>query len=557
MEPESTPPTEQSQKAPKDTHLTIRVHKKAAISIGIIVIMLLAFVLSFDTLNKSLMRTFPQLNPLSNDIPEVTVVEEEYIDVSADPNRAKRKGIEKCGTIPDIESIPSGHWDVVDGPYWILDCKHLVWHQWTTGTGWIDENPNSPTQELVDNSRDGLYIYNVEKAQSVRIAMSSYPNIVITTIGVSYVEYRKDGTVTKHTVSEASVSQNQKLNLDTMILYPQKIAGNPEILLIDETKLYSFVLNGSDPITIATLDEQPSLISYDKDSNDLFIKNGHYEDPGKLANINLSSKEIKHLENVDLGLFTQQDIYYDHYFLNSYRLIYAQSSNVPVADIYEMKMNWSEPQKIGHIQKPIEPLMTCIVEGLCREFTYPFTFSASFDGSYLLSNDRVPSYIYKRDGEFVQKIDNGSGAFWIGDSTLLIVQNTTEGRRIKTLNLETKQERDIQIPNLHFFEKAIASPDGKYVATEDRYGGLTLLQTIDFIADEIEKEEKGASAKYSLYGFDSSTSGLLYGVIDTSSYKCEDMSESIFYYSIKSKEKIKIATSNFCDNQNRILFAIK
>lgn len=208
MEPESTPPTEQSQKAPKDTHLTIRVHKKAAISIGIIVIMLLAFVLSFDTLNKALMRTFPQLNPLSNDIPEVTVVEEEYIDVSADPNRAKRKGIEKCGTMPDIESIPSGHWDVVDGPYWILDCQHLVWNQWTSGTSWPTNGEEIVAEPIVT---DGLYVRDVQTGVNYQISTFRVDIMAIQNIAFGYK--------INNTVSQYNLKTDLRTEPETIQIY--------------------------------------------------------------------------------------------------------------------------------------------------------------------------------------------------------------------------------------------------------------------------------------------------------------------------------------------------
>lgn len=74
-----------TQEHQSNSHYVIKISKKTAYIAGIFIAILCIGIISIDSISQSLLRTFPQLNPLANDVPEVTVVEE-YSDLSSGSN---------------------------------------------------------------------------------------------------------------------------------------------------------------------------------------------------------------------------------------------------------------------------------------------------------------------------------------------------------------------------------------------------------------------------------------------------------------------------------------
>lgn len=112
----------------------------------------------------------------TRELPEVRyVTQEKIVKVPAEEN--DHDLIKRCGKIPSEDlKILKGHYDVVTGPSWAPDCRHIAWSIWQSGTSFpTDDITSLPT--LPKN--EGLYMYTDASKKVEKIAVSQSNGIIV------------------------------------------------------------------------------------------------------------------------------------------------------------------------------------------------------------------------------------------------------------------------------------------------------------------------------------------------------------------------------------------
>lgn len=81
--------------------------------------------------------------------------------------------IKRCGMIPDEVQINKSHFDVINGPVWSQDCRHISWSLWESGPGYREDKPEV-IQEIENNprqlsGREGVFLYTEATKKTVKI----------------------------------------------------------------------------------------------------------------------------------------------------------------------------------------------------------------------------------------------------------------------------------------------------------------------------------------------------------------------------------------------------
>ena len=81
--------------------------------------------------------------------------------------------IKRCGAIPDEVIIIKGHFDVVNGPSWSPDCRHITWSLWESGTSYLSDD-SKILDSISKNDRrlsekEGVFLFTDTTKKTVRI----------------------------------------------------------------------------------------------------------------------------------------------------------------------------------------------------------------------------------------------------------------------------------------------------------------------------------------------------------------------------------------------------
>jgi hypothetical protein len=82
----------------------------------------------------------------------IEYVEKEKI-VKVPTSNSPQSLIRRCGFIPDIANPSRVRFDVINGPMWAPDCRHIAWSLWLSGTSYLGDEPEI-IKEIENNPRE-------------------------------------------------------------------------------------------------------------------------------------------------------------------------------------------------------------------------------------------------------------------------------------------------------------------------------------------------------------------------------------------------------------------
>lgn len=111
-----------------------------------------------------------------------------------------------CGDYTRSEiGVDAGDFEIVSGPEWAPDCRHIAWSVFQSGTGFVTP-PGEPEPSIIPissvNTKGGLFIYNDRTKKVNRVVIPESPYDIPTFVGwngPSYIVYTKNGEVGKDT----------------------------------------------------------------------------------------------------------------------------------------------------------------------------------------------------------------------------------------------------------------------------------------------------------------------------------------------------------------------
>ncbi len=86
--------------------------------------------------------------------------------------------IKRCGKIPkDVTVDKDNHFQIISGPIWSPDCRHIAFGKFQSGTSWLGEN--YPRESVFLNKRmdenDGIYLYDDRTGKTIKIYSPEQP----------------------------------------------------------------------------------------------------------------------------------------------------------------------------------------------------------------------------------------------------------------------------------------------------------------------------------------------------------------------------------------------
>jgi hypothetical protein len=121
--------------------------------VTIIACLLIIFSVGFFILGIKFTEAKPQ---------KVQYVTQEKI-VKVYPTEDPKDLVNRCGDIPMSIYKNTGHFDMIDGPEWAPDCRHIAWSLWESGVGYEGSDPaiikeleSNPPRKL--SGREGIFL---------------------------------------------------------------------------------------------------------------------------------------------------------------------------------------------------------------------------------------------------------------------------------------------------------------------------------------------------------------------------------------------------------------
>ena len=104
------------------------------------------------------------------------------------PTDSPKKLVERCGEYPSDLDIDDNKFNVVSGPLWSPDCRHITWSIWISGTSC----PDCPSVTNI-SLQEGIYLYDYN---SKKISKIYTPKRINETPTINYWQNRNELNVT-------------------------------------------------------------------------------------------------------------------------------------------------------------------------------------------------------------------------------------------------------------------------------------------------------------------------------------------------------------------------